>query len=343
MNVSLRAWPRRRYRPRHLARTSSPSYLPPVVCPHPSYLPFYHLPHPTTHANKQIGRIIKDSPHLTSKMFESWYAQHDEKTKFWLEFQVISDGLTPSSPPPTPPPTFHPFPHLPFELRLKIWEELLAPRILALACLDSRFATRKRHQLSLRPSLPAVPVLLRICRESRALALRHYELAFPWKLPPRLASPEAGAEPSSGPARVWFNFAQDALLLLGELEPFDAYGFNSPMVYFLRREDALRVRHVAVAYEELHLGVYESEHVFGSLFHVVDRFAGAERLLVTVTGRDTEVMTLDDVVRPAGDNVVQKLWRAWIMGTSIVTSSLASKQILMIREEELAGFVAMHR
>jgi len=139
---------------------------------------------------------------------------------------------------------------------------------------------------------------------------------------------------------VWFNFRLDGLLLLGELEPFDAYGFNSPMVYFLRREDARRVRHVAIAYEELHLGVFESEAVFGSLFHVVDRFAGAERLLITATARDAEVQHLD-LLRPAVDNVIQKLWFAWINGTSIVTS-LANKQILMIREEELPGFVAHH-
>ncbi|KAK4455638.1 hypothetical protein QBC34DRAFT_460645 [Podospora aff. communis PSN243] len=297
-------------------------------------------------------------------MFESWYAQHDEKTKFWLEFQVISDGLTaapsPAAPPSTttapPPPleqhqppqppsppstpqTFHPFPYLPFELRLKIWEELLQPRIILAACFDSRFAAHKRSQLALRPSLPPTPVLLLISRETRALALRHYELSFAWKLPPRLASPEAGALPTSGPARVWFNFRLDALLLMGELEPFDQYGFNSPMVYFLRREDCKRVRHVAVAYEELHLGVYESEQIFGSLFHVVDRFPGAERLLVTSTLRDAETRHL---VLPAADNVIQKVWLAWVNGTSIVTSSLASKQILMIREDDLADFVAHH-
>ncbi|KAK1761425.1 hypothetical protein QBC47DRAFT_28583 [Echria macrotheca] len=291
-------------------------------------------------------------------MFESWYARHDEKTKFWLEFQVISDGFsstTPSTPssttPQTTPPTtttpstttpteFTLFPSLPAELRLKIWEELLTPRVILITCLDSRFLPTKRAQLSHRPSLPPVPILLHICRESRALALRHYELTFAWKLPPRLAAPEAGAAgPLSGPARTWFNFRLDCVLLLGELEPFDAYGFNSPMVYFLRKEDTRRVRHVAVAYEELHLGVYEGEHIFGSLFHVVDRFAAAERLLITSTERDAEVR---DLVLPAADNVIQKLWMAWVSGTSVVTSSLASKQILMIREDELASFIAHH-
>jgi len=96
---------------------------------------------------------------------------------------------------------------------------------------------------------------------------------------------------------------------------------------------------VACAYEELHLGVYESEHIFGSLFHVVDRFPGAERLLVTSTPRDAEVRHL---VLPAADNVIQKLWLAWVNGTSVVTSSLASKQILMIREDDLASFIAHH-
>jgi len=278
-------------------------------------------------------------------MFESWYARHDEKTKFWLEFQVISDGLSPTSPTLAPAAgtaplnTFTCFTLLPAELRLKIWEELLQPRIVLAACLDSRFIARKRTQLATRPALPPTPVLLLVCRETRTLALRHYELAFAWKLPPRLASPEAGAVPTRGDARVWFNFRLDALLLLGELEPFDQYGFNSPMVYFLRRDDCRRVRHVACAYEELHLGVYESEHIFGSLFHVVDRFPGAERLLVTSTPRDAEVRHL---VLPAADNVIQKLWLAWVNGTSVVTSSLASKQILMIREDDLASFIAHH-
>ncbi|KAK0705334.1 hypothetical protein B0H67DRAFT_499190 [Lasiosphaeris hirsuta] len=278
-------------------------------------------------------------------MFESWYARHDEKTKFWLDFQVIRDGLEPDTHVTTTtnavPQTFTCFPTLPTELRFKIWESVIQPRIVLAACFDSRFAAHKQTQLSTRPRRRAVPILLHICQESRALAQKHYSLTFSWKIPHRLAAPEAGGLPGAGPARVWFNFAQDALLLLGELEPFDQYGFNSPMVYFLRKDDTRRVRHVAVAYEELNLGMYESEQIFGCLFHVVDRFPTAERLLVTSTPADSEVRRLD-LTLPSTDNVIQKLWWAWINGTSIVTSSLANKQILMIREADLASFIAFH-
>jgi hypothetical protein len=109
------------------------------------------------------------------------------------------------------------------------------------------------------------------------------------------------------------------------------------MVYFLAKEDTRRVRHVACAFEELHLGVYESEQIFGCLFHIVDRFPAAQRLLVTSTPRDVETRQL---VLPSADNVIQKLWWGWVHGTSIVTSSLANTQILMIREDDLASFIA---
>ncbi|KAK5660970.1 hypothetical protein OQA88_12345 [Cercophora sp. LCS_1] len=269
-------------------------------------------------------------------MFTSWYTPTPTDLKFTLHFQVLSD---PSHiPTPSHLTTFHLFPFLPPELRLEIWSCLLQPRIVLAALLDSRTSSTKSQSLfSNRPSLPRIPILLHINRETRALALRHYELTFAWKLPPRLASPEAGALPSSGPARVWFNFGKDGLLLMGELEPFDQYGFNSPMVYFLRKEDTARVRHVGVAYEELRMGDYESEQVFGALFHVVDRFPSAERLLVTTTERDVETR---GVVLPARENVVQKVWRAWISGSSIVTSSLAKKEILLIAEDGMAGFIS---
>jgi hypothetical protein len=139
---------------------------------------------------------------------------------------------------------------------------------------------------------------------------------------------------------VWFNFALDTLFFLGELEPFDRYGFSFPAVYFLRREDTARVRHVACAFEELGLGggdgQRESEHVFSCLFHVVDRCPASPRLLISCTPRDLEVR--QDFL-PASDNVVQKLWWAWINGTSVVTSSLAEKQILMVREGDLGSLM----
>lgn len=275
-------------------------------------------------------------------MFKSWYDQRDEeKTEFWLEFKVVHDGLETDEASQllgVSNSTFTCFPSLPPEIRLKIWEYLIQPRVILAACIDSRFQDEKHAQIAQRPTRPATPVLLHINHETRSLALRHYEPAFSWKLPPRLAGPETGVTPSSRPtsARVWFNFRLDALLLLGELEPYDQYGFNSPMVYFLRREDTRRVRHVACAFEELHMSLYESDQVFGSLFHVIDMFPAARRLLVTTTPQDVEVRQM---VLPARENVVQKLWSAFMSGTTCVTGGLRDRQILMIRESELAGFV----
>lgn len=64
---------------------------------------------------------------------------------FWLEFRLLSDGLeTPvvQSLPLTAwhkenNPSFHLFSALPTELRLKVWEYLIAPRIVGIACRKS--------------------------------------------------------------------------------------------------------------------------------------------------------------------------------------------------------------
>lgn len=280
-------------------------------------------------------------------------AREEENQKtFWLEFQVCSDGLnTPkrspssfSSSSSSSSSSFSRFPDLPFELRLKVWEYLLTPRIIIATCFDNDEVTERRAQLARRPRLPAVPVLLHICHETRQLALRHYELAFSWRVPSILACPR------SAPPRVWFNFERDALLLLGELEPYDSSNINAPMVYFLNRDDACRVRHVACAFEELHLGEVESEQIFGYLFHVIDMFTSAERLLITSTDEDlTRYQAMRGVTGlpfDAGfgqtENVVQKIWWGWVNGTSIVTSHLRDKQILMVKEDGLAHFLAEH-
>lgn len=82
----------------------------------------------------------------------------------------------------------------------------------------------------------------------------------------------SGGIPAWSQPHVYFNFERDALYLLGELEPYDSFGFNSPMTYFLRKEDTERVRCVAVAFSALKFGETGSQQIFGSLFHVVDRF-----------------------------------------------------------------------
>lgn len=307
--------------------------------------------------------------------------KEEEEKIFWLEFQVCSDPFydvvvddndNASSSTITNQNNNHNnkhfplFPNLPFELRLKVWEHLLTPRIIIATCFDASEVAPKRAQLALRRRLPPVPVLLHICHETRQLALRHYELAFSWRVPPMHTT-----RPLSAPAKVWFDFRQDTLLLLGELEPYDASNMNAPMVYFLNRQDTRRVKHVACAFEELKLGEVESEQIFGCLFHVIDEFRGAERLVITSTDEDLAryqaslrgnggAMNLGRGVGMLGggaldhhhhhgfgfgvqrENVVQKIWWGWINGTSVVTSHLRDKQILMVREDGLADFIAQH-
>ncbi|KAK8086299.1 hypothetical protein PG994_001273 [Apiospora phragmitis] len=144
-----------------------------------------------------------------------------------------------------------------------------------------------------------VPAVLHVNHEARTRTLeRHYALAFSWKVPHVFAymdgrpnqnrtihqhningSSSSSALGSGGDQtphwsepHVYFNFERDALYLLGELEPYDEFGFNSPMTYFLRREDTARVRCVALAFSALKYGETGSQQIFGSLFHVVDRF-----------------------------------------------------------------------
>ncbi|KAK1542823.1 hypothetical protein CPAR01_06210 [Colletotrichum paranaense] len=195
--------------------------------------------------------------------------------------------------------------------------------------------TETKEEQDTRIFNPTCPLILLISRESRALGLKHYELAFGWRISALLSD-----TPIARPPRVWFNFALDALYLVGELEAYDQYGFNSPMVYFLRKEDTRRVRHVACAFEELHYPEQESDQIFGCLWHVVDRFAGAKRLMVAVTPRDEEGMKGCLMLSP--DNIMQKIWNGWILGTTVTSSSLADTQILMVREGDLADVMSCH-
>lgn len=258
--------------------------------------------------------------------------------KFWLEFRTFDDGLHPVTGTTQAPP-FDEFPQfalLPAELRLKIWECMIQPRIIVASCLqrDERLAERRqelRDRTTSRDAGP--PVLLRVNRETRDLALRYYERAFSWRISKMLSD-----TPVSRPAHVWFNFALDALYLTGELEAFDEYGFNSPMVYFLTREDTRRVRHVACAFAELGYPRLESDQIFVCLAHVADRFSGVQRLLLTVSERDEAEMR--GCVMLSTDNVMQKIWSGWMGGTTVTSSGMADKQMLLVREENLAEVIA---
>ncbi|GAP83860.1 hypothetical protein SAMD00023353_0502780 [Rosellinia necatrix] len=120
---------------------------------------------------------------------------------FWLEFRLLSDGLETAAVQSLPltewhnthNPVFLRFPALPAELRLKIWEYLIAPRIVGIACLCQEDGAPsvevQRNQLWGPHSIvkSPIPVLLHVNRETRALALKHYELSFEWKVPRELA------------------------------------------------------------------------------------------------------------------------------------------------------------
>ncbi|OTA94026.1 hypothetical protein M434DRAFT_395091 [Hypoxylon sp. CO27-5] len=312
-----------------------------------------------------------------------------QRPRFRLEFRVVSDGLETAKAKALTQAGQHAhggrftlFPQLPAELRLKIWEYLLAPRIVAIACLDAEAPPPSDEEPEEPwasfpeledPAPRAVPVLLLVNQETRTLALKRYSPAFAWKVPYMLlhndSSPTSSTTASSSSSsstwsrpRVWFDYARDAVYLLGELEPCDSYGFNSPMAYFLDREEALRVRRLAVAFAALGYGESGSQHIFGTLFHVVDRFArlgdggGGAGVLVAVAPRDELTHALmggeGPLVPGDGDgdgnrgrvrgdemNVVQKIWRDWYRG-SIVTSSLASVQFELVRESDLPQRIA---
>ncbi|KAI1354336.1 hypothetical protein F5Y01DRAFT_13773 [Xylaria sp. FL0043] len=385
---------------------------------------------------------------------------------FWLEFRLLSDGLETSTVQSlhltkwhkANNPYFHFFPALPPELRLKVWEYLIVPRIVGIACLyledgASSVEIQRDELWGSHPFIrPSVPVLLHVNRETRTLALKHYELSFEWKVPrvlagadlhppvplrsPILSTPtpppitsqsippltqtlqpateppggtlshmssyhdllDPSPEPStsssitgrgtrgtesatrperrtSSPPRTWFNFALDAVYLLGELEPCDSFGFNSPMTYFIPSQTARRVRKTAVSFGALRYGETGGQQIFGALFHVVDRFdRDQEEILVCVTERDewTHAMMGNETALVGDDdgggdgggrggggggdggasaggtvsgngnsapvNVVQKIWRDWYRG-AIVTSPLANLRFSLIREKDLEKHV----
>ncbi|KAF5605929.1 hypothetical protein FPANT_1068 [Fusarium pseudoanthophilum] len=254
---------------------------------------------------------------------------------FWLEFRTFDDGLSSQVNSSSTLTEFPQFAQLPPELRLRIWSCLIQPRITVVCCLqrDERLDQRL-DELNQRSHGRSVPVLLHINREARYLALQHYELAFGWRISKLLSD-----TPVSEPPRVWFNFDLDAVYLAGELEAYDIYGFNSAMVYFLRREDTHRVKHLACVLSELGYAEQESDQVFGCLWHVVDGFPAAKKVLLVVGEKDEEALKGSKLL--STDNVMQKIWNGFLGGSATETSSrMADKSMLMIEEHDLPGFIA---
>jgi hypothetical protein len=70
---------------------------------------------------------------------------------------------------------FHCFPNLPTEIRLKIWNLAVPPRIIEIQ-LPSRLEHISSHGIDLRPyTRPYSPILLRVCRESRIETFRTHQ------------------------------------------------------------------------------------------------------------------------------------------------------------------------
>jgi hypothetical protein len=114
---------------------------------------------------------------------------------------------------------------LPFELRLIIWTYMLPPAVIQEPQIDINPSTRQRVISAGAPH----PVLLRICRESRIFALKHYTLAF---------------------AQSYVDFSVDTLYF--HFPTFDWYkGFEQPtnielIDYTTKASDRAKIRHLAV-------------------------------------------------------------------------------------------------
>jgi 2EXR family len=76
------------------------------------------------------------------------------------------------------PSTFELFPTLPFELRLKIWDLVLAsPRAVTVSCQREKLDRERRFAKAFTSKTPP-PALLHVCRESRFEALSTYKPSF---------------------------------------------------------------------------------------------------------------------------------------------------------------------
>lgn len=74
---------------------------------------------------------------------------------------------------------FHPFPSLPYELRLKIYSLLLtSPRTLPITAQKGTITPTRRRYLKSYTTPTPIPPLLHTCHESRLEALTHYRALF---------------------------------------------------------------------------------------------------------------------------------------------------------------------
>ncbi|KAL7813703.1 hypothetical protein V8C26DRAFT_404597 [Trichoderma gracile] len=96
--------------------------------------------------------------------------------------------------------TFHPFPHLPTELRLRIWALAATPRLVDISARPTEVVRWKRIAPNDFSSPMSPPAVMHVCHESRQCA--PYQKAFFTMVP---------GEPEH--RYIWVNFDQDMICL----------------------------------------------------------------------------------------------------------------------------------
>jgi hypothetical protein len=98
-------------------------------------------------------------------------------------------------------PRFPFFPFLPYEIREMVWKIALCDSYSeATVKIDEKHLPNGTYSMSVRPT-SRPPRLMRVSQEAQHIAAKFYEKAF--------------ATTTGGPAKTWFNFEKDCLVLLG--------------------------------------------------------------------------------------------------------------------------------
>jgi hypothetical protein len=146
-------------------------------------------------------------------------------------------GVVDAAPRPVPTVVFEPFLRLPFDIRAQIWEcALPGPRLVTVfAYKDIMFgeyiAVKRGYRSPTRP-----PTILFVSRESRDIALRHYQLCF-----------GVGRLERWLPSTIYFNFKLDTLYF-----EFDSACFgNSEAGHFITSQLDKMLGHVRLEMDKV--------------------------------------------------------------------------------------------
>ena len=115
--------------------------------------------------------------------------------------------------------TFHLFPSLPAELRLKIWDFSFQPRVIALHTRKSHYADDSRDRGTPKwQTRNGNPAQLSTCVESRQLALERYTVSLP--LAVDRTCERAGDSSLDRHRRLYLSLHDDTVVVLGELNVY---------------------------------------------------------------------------------------------------------------------------